>query len=75
MDEENAEEEKKILENGPLLTHAYNIQKKAMKYYWKKMNLGNGNLCGKSLRVYLYIVKVLLFWLTLYQISSFFGVN
>ena len=40
MDEVNAEEEKKISENGPLLAHAYNILKKAMNNYWKKNGSG-----------------------------------
>ena len=47
MDEENAEEEKKILEYEPLLSIG------------RKIDLGNGNLYGNSLRVYLYIVKFL----------------
>ena len=82
MDEENAEEEKKISENGPLLAHAYNILKKAMNNYWKKNGSGKWQFVRKQSegafvqsKDIFYIVKVLLFWFTLYQNSSFFGVN
>ena len=35
MDEENAEDEMEIAENGPLLIYADSILKKAMNSYWK----------------------------------------
>ena len=38
MDEENAEEEMEIAENGPLLVHADLILKKAMHRYWKDVS-------------------------------------
>ena len=38
MDEENAEEEMEIAENGPLLVHADLILKKAMNRYWKDVS-------------------------------------
>ena len=48
MDEENAEEEKKISENEPLLAHAYNILKTAMNNYWKKNGSGKWQFVRKQ---------------------------
>ena len=52
LDEERAEEEMEISENGPLLAHADKLLKKAMNNYWKKMDQGSGNSFKSSLRVY-----------------------
>ena len=38
LDEENAEGEMEIAENGPLLVHADRLLKKAMEKYWRSVN-------------------------------------
>ena len=48
MDEENAEEEMEIAENGPLLVHADKILKEAMNKYWKKNGSGEWHFVRKQ---------------------------
>ena len=48
LDEERAEEEMEISENGPLLAHADKLIKKAMNKYWKKNGSGEWHFIRKK---------------------------